>query len=58
MASKRQVGWRLPEQLLLRLTAYSEQHHRSVNSAAVVLLERILQEAEEQGEYEYNPDST
>jgi hypothetical protein len=47
----RQVGWRLPVDLVDKLTAYAEQTQRSAVGAAIYLLTQGLAAAERRGEY-------
>ena len=47
----KQVGWRLPVDLVDKLTAYAEQTQRSAIGAAIYLLTQGLAAAAKRGEY-------
>lgn len=48
---KRGVGWKLPVDLIERLTDYAQQTHRSTSASAVDLIEKGLKAAAKRGEY-------
>lgn len=53
---KRQVGWRLPVELIERIDEYGNQTHRSTTASVIALVEAALAAAARKGEY--TPRST
>ncbi len=51
MRNRRQIGWRLPLDLIRQIEEFGDQTHRSGTSAAIVILERGLRAATESGDY-------